>query len=221
MVQMDGHERSPAGELEVEDETRTMRLDTGEFVKIADGEGGQQVQVLNSCGELLLAYDPTTQKTRVSIPTGDLQFVSEQGNIEFVAAGDVRFLGRRSVQIGAGAEDDRSDIELRPSMLRLRSKLVRLFGEQAEFHLDDTRYLGKQFQGTLDEARLKLDQLQLTAGRIRTRAQNVYNTVEGLLHTNARRARTVIEGSYHLKARKLLLKARTHVKVSAEKIFLG
>lgn len=188
---------------------RKLVLENGARAEIDASAEGERLTVRSPSGELLLEYDPKAGKTRVHVPTGDLEFVARDGDIRFASGRDIRFAGRRSVELGSLGE------------LRMGAPEIEVVARSGEIRIEEARYTGKRFQGAVGQVRLVLGRMETVARDVVEKARNVYRTAEGLFQTRAGRMRTLVGTTLQMKAGKAFLKSEEEFKVRAGKIHLG
>ncbi len=203
---------------------------SGAYAELDGPPDAETIKVFSTGQELLFEYDPATGKTRVNIPTGDLEIVTQQGDIEFASAGNVRFRGQ-SIEMAArwGIRLAVLDVlgrilssaMLQPRRMKFSSPQIGITGQRADIQVEETRYTGKKCVARIGSLRLIVDRLETVANCAVEKAKNVYRTVTGLLQVRAGRKRTVVDGSYHLKANAANLKAKESFKIDGEKIHIG
>jgi hypothetical protein len=105
--------------------------------------------------------------------------------------------------------------------MKISSAEVGITAQKSEFHIKETRYLGKIFRGKIEDAQLIAGKLTTIAKSITEKAKNVYRTVEQLTQLRTGRMRTLVGSTFHLKAKKTYMKAEEDFKINADKIHLG
>ncbi|HSU55988.1 MAG TPA: DUF3540 domain-containing protein [Candidatus Dormibacteraeota bacterium] len=179
---------------------------------------------------LAITHDPDSNKTRIQIPTGDLEFVTAQGSISFQAAKDIRFAGssvsllsRWGACLGVfGANGKvKSSLTLEPEALKLKSAQISADAGQAEFNFQNAQLSGNSAQVQVGFLRITSQRFESIAETLMEKAKNVYRTAEELSQTQAGRLRTIVRGLWQVKARKAFLKADEDFRVDGDKIHLG
>jgi len=154
---------------------------------------------------------------------GDIEFVTENGNITFAANKEIMFHGRSIGMTSAkgiylGVMDTlgklRSTLTLRQQSMKIDSPEVGLDAERGDFNVEETKYTGKRLLS-------KVDRLESIAGSVIAKARNIYQTVEELSQVRAGRMRTMVTKTFHFKSKKAFVKAEEDYKIKAEKIHLG
>jgi len=190
----------------------------------AEGSPGEQtLKVFSSKRELIFEYDEENNKARVNMEAGDIEFVTENGNITFAANKEIMFHGRSIGMTSAkgiylGVMDTlgklRSTLTLRQQSMKIDSPEVGLDAERGDFNVEETKYTGKRLLS-------KVDRLESIAGSVIAKARNIYQTVEELSQVRAGRMRTMVTKTFHFKSKKAFVKAEEDYKIKAEKIHLG
>jgi hypothetical protein len=186
--------------------------------------------VFSTTRQLLFEFDVASGKTRVHVPSGDLEFVADDGDITFTSARSIS-MRAQTVQITSPstiqlAVSDalgrlRSALTLQSRRIRLSSPELTFAARRGELQMDEVDCAAKTLSGRVGHARLVIGTLERIADSVIEKARNVYNTVEGVFQLKAGRMRTMLDGTYHFKARRAYLKAQEDFKVNADKIHLG
>ena len=186
----------------------------------ARARGATTLEIVDAAGELIFAYDAAAGVTRLRVPAGSLQILTD-GDLELGAAGRVRLHGRE-VQLQSGDDEaGRASVELRSGEATLESRRLAVQAERGDVTIDTATWVGRRLRGTLGEAKVAVGKLRWMADTVRSRAREAYHVVEGLSQTRAGRVRTLVEDSFHLRAQDLFMKARRDTKIDGEQIYLG
>jgi len=206
-----------------DNDSERLIFDSGEEILLERTPGGRQrMRVVSPSGELLLAYDPSTAETQVLVPQGDLKFVVPEGNIDFQAGRKVRLQGSELELTTNGlGPDTKTTISLRPGRLWLKSAVVGFLGKRGEVLFDETKVVGSKVEGTVKQAKLLADRVDVVADSMRTRAQYVFQSVEKLLETKTGRLRTLVDSTYHLLSGEVKVKAKKDVSIDGKMLYLG
>ena len=210
---------------------RRLRLARGEALEVEEGNQGQRVRLLAPDGAVIFTYDSRSGKAQVRVPEGDLELVSEKGDIDLVAARDIRLHAERVVEVRgdagailtsgeAGAERPAS-VKLLGQTLRLDSELLHIVSGRGDLCLDELSFTGKSLRGVVREAKVWIERYDLVADRVRQRARSLFQTIDGLWHTRAERGRAIFSGSYHQQSRSLSLRAEREAKIDGDQVLLG
>ena len=188
------------------------------------------VKVFSRKRELLFEYDEKECKIRINLNSGDLEFITRDGNISFVAGKDILLNGHTvgitsRTGIVMGIMDKlgklKSAFTIKGNILHLNSQLVSVEAEKGDLQINETTICGKRISAQMDSTNLTFNRLETTAQTIISKAKNMYHTVEQLSQLKAGRMRTLIENTFHLTSKKAMLKSEDDFKVRAEKIHLG
>jgi len=188
---------------------RKLVLENGTLAEVDRSAEGERLQVRSPSGEILFEHDPSAGKTRVHVPSGDLEFVARDGDIRFASARDIRFVSRRSIELGSLGE------------IKVGAPEIEVVARNGEIRIEDARYAGKRFRGTVGQVRLVLGRMETVARDVVEKARNVYRTAEGLFQTRAGRMRTLVGTTLQMKAERAFLKSKEEFKIRAGKIHLG
>jgi hypothetical protein len=205
-------------------------IGSGAYIMIDDSSQSSTLQVFSKRNELLVEYDPESEKTRINVEKGNLEFTTHNGDIVFDTKQNIRLNGqaieltsRSTVQLSVADAFGQlvSSLSIRPKHMKISSAEVGITANKSEFHIKETRYLGKIFRGKIEDAQLIAGKLTTIAKSITEKAINVYKTVEQLSQLRAGRMRTLVGSTFHLKAKKTYMKAEEDFKINADKIHLG
>ena len=207
-----------------------LALSGGVYAQTAGPPGRQTMQVLSSQNELLFEYDEANQKARVNVPSGDLEFVAQNGNIAFRSACEiaidgqaVRIMSPAGVRLGITDALGKicSALTLHPRGMKLSGSEFAVQAESADFAVDRAVYAGSHLLARIGCAKLIADKLETVAESVMESARNVYRTVAQLSQLKAGRVRTLVTSTFFFRARKAFLHAEEDYKIKAEKIHLG
>lgn len=182
-------------------DVNSLHLSNGVSARIDKSQLGETLQIFSNSGELIFEYASDSGRSRVMIPSGDLEFVVPNGGIHFRAERGIQFSSKEAV--------------------RIKSPEFDLSGERGRIHLGQTEFTGFRFLASLVQSKLIIERLETVAGDVIQKAKNIYKSVEGLSQSSVGRMRTLVKSTFHLKAEKIVLKAETDFKVKGNKIHLG
>ena len=191
----------------------------------------EKLELRSKAGELVIEYDSKTGKTRVNVGTGDLEFVAQEGNIDFSSGKDIRLTSRQRIEIRSVSGIRLAttnligkllcSLTLNPGRLKMNSNEVVVEAQKSESRVVEATHVGKQLSITVARARLVAGKLETLANDVMQKAKNIYTQVEGLAQMTTKRMRTIVGSTYHLKSKQAFLKAEEDFKVNADKIHLG
>ena len=205
-------------------------IGSGAYIMIDESNQSATLQVFSKRNELLVEYDPESEKTRIHVEKGNLEFTTHHGDIIFDTKQNIRFNGqaieltsRSKVKLSVADAFGRlvSSLSVRPKHMKISSAEVAITAQKSEFHIKETRYLGKIFRGNIEDSQLIAEKLTTIAKSVTEKAKNVYKTVEQLTQLRTGRMRTLVGSTFHLKAKKSYMKAEEDFKINADKIHLG
>jgi hypothetical protein len=203
-----------------------IELDNGTHVT----RDNQSLKVLSHKKELIFEYDEKTGKSTVNLESGDMDFVSRRGNINFVAGKDIMLNGRT---VGITSQNGMvmgmvdklgkliSALTIKNAGIHMNSQELGIEAKHGKFEIGNTELKGEKLEADLTTSKLKIGRLETMAKTIITKTKNIYKTVEELSQVKTGRMRTIVENTFHLKSRKAMLKSDDDFKVRAEKIHLG
>lgn len=214
-----------------ESETRLQSVCFQSGARVEVRRDQNRISLFSRTGGLVFEYDDTTGRCRVDLPSGDMTVSASGGRMVFSASDGIRFSSGRTLELQSREKvrfavtdpenRDRSALCLDAAGMSANGDRLDLSARSSRMDLETLRFQGRRFIGTLGEARLTLDRLEITASDIVQKAASLFQSVEDLFQTTAGRIRTLVDGTCHLKTRKLFLKAGEDVKIKGEKIHLG
>lgn len=207
-----------------------LRTRSGAAARIVERDGGERIRVQGTDGCVLFEYDPQRRSATLSMPDGDLTLAAPRGNVNILSGGDLLcssvgatvVRSARSVDLGVhGSDPGAARIKLSEQGLALSGDDLRVDSTTADVRIENARYRGTSFQGTLGRARWVYDRLETVVTRLFERARNVYRYTEQLHQTKAGRVRTIVAGDYRVRGKRIDLGAQADVKIDGERINLG
>lgn len=212
-------------------EAKILMMEDGTSAKIEKALETEKLQLCSKSGELILEYDAKSRKCRVNIESGDLEFVTANGNIDFVSEKDIRFFSKQSVELQSNQEirlqttnaigNKLSTISLKNKKLKLNSSDINITAQRSQIHIAESKYIGKKIQVRIKNVKLVFGRLESITSTVIEKAENIYKSVKGLTQLKTGRMRTLVESTVHFKGKKVFMKAEEDFKVKAEKIHLG
>lgn len=210
--------------------TQRVSSAAGAYAEVEGPPEAELLRVFSREGELIFEYDPQTNRTRLCIPRGDLEFTVPQGSVKFCSAREIRFrsesiemTSRRGIRLAIVDVVGKalSAVTLQPRGLKLSGPALDVAAGRAEVHVQEAKCMGKRFLARFGFAQLVLGKLESLSDSIVEKAKNVYRTVEELTQLKTGRLRTVVESSSHFKANQAYFKTTEDFNVDGEKINLG
>jgi hypothetical protein len=203
---------------------------SGAYAELTQHSGSETLKVFSTTRQLLFEFDVESGKTRVHIPSGDLEFVTNDGDITFTSARTislrahtVQITSRMAIQLAVKdvLGQIRSALSLQSHRAGLSGPVLALAARRGELHVEDAHCAAKTFSARIGYARILAGKLERIADSVIEKAGTLYTTVEGVCQLKAGRMRTLLDGTYHLKAGRAYLRADEDFKVNANKIHLG
>lgn len=205
-------------------------IGNGAYITIDESNQLPSLQVFSKRNELLVEYDPESEKVRINVEKGNLEFTTQNGDIVFDSQQNIRLNGqtielasRSNVQLSVSDALGQliSSLSIRPKRLQISSAEVDITAQKSQLNIKQTHYFGKLFRGNIEDSKLIVGKLTTIAKSITEKAKNVYRSVEELTQLKAGRMRTLIRGTSHMKAKTTYMKAEKDFKINADKIHLG
>jgi hypothetical protein len=191
---------------------------------------GESLRVFSRKRELLFEYDEKNGKAKINLDSGDIEFITRNGNINFAASKDILLNGQtigitsRSGTI-VGTTDSQGQINSALSLskdeLSIESQTIGMKAQKGDLQISDTAFTGDKINANIGFVKFFTDRIETFAQTIKSTAKNVYKTVEELYQLKSGRMRTLVKSTFHLKSKKSMLKSDDDFKVRAEKIHLG
>ena len=207
-----------------------LEIGNGAYAMLDETSESPALKLFSRRNELLIEYDPESEKARINIDSGDLEFMTRNGDIVFNSANNIQLkgqnielAGRSGVRLGVIDTIGRlaSSFSLRACKTSLSSARLTITAQQGEFQLKEIRFVSSKFLGKIENSQLIVGKLSTIANSISVKAKNVYKTVEQLTQLKTGRMRTLVDSTFHMKAKKTYMKSQEDFKVKAEKIHLG
>jgi len=207
-----------------------LKVSNGAYAMVDETLDSPALKLFSKRNELLIEYDPESEKVRINVDSGDLEFLTRNGDIIFDSANNIQLKGQNIELAGQsgirlGVIDTLGQIAssfiLRPCKTSLSSSKLTITARQGEIQLKELRFVSSKFLGKIKDSQLIVDKLSTIANSINETAKNVYKTVEQLTQLKTGRMRTLVESTFHLKAKKTYMKSQEDFKVKADKIHLG
>lgn len=226
-----GGERYVVGVLvALREATPPLVLRDGSSATVSDGPEGEVLSVRDSSGRLVFEHHAATHRSVVHA-TGNLELRADEGGILLSARDSVRVHSSRevrlesdhAVRLGTTPAGDRpaSSLSMDARGTRLETAHLEARAETARAQLDEASLTARALSTTCQTARHTVDVLEVQAGRILERAENVYRDVKELAQTRAGRVRLFAETTFHLFGQRTLFKAKEDLKLKADKIHLA
>lgn len=207
-----------------------LEIGNGAYAMLDESSKTHALKLFSKRNELLIEYDPESEKARINIDSGDLEFMTRNGDIVFNSANNIQLKGqnielasRSGIRLGVIDTIGQlvSSFSLRSCKASLSSARLAITARQGEFQFKETRYVSSKFLGKIEDSQLIVGKLSIIANSITEKAKNVYKTVEQLTQLKTGRMRTLVDSTFHMKAKKAFMKSEEDFKINAEKIHLG
>ena len=213
-------------------EAHTQASAKSSYVEIS-GNHQEQIKVYAKPGELIFHYDAVTGHAKVNIPKGHLEFISEQGDIEFKAAGQIRLQGD-NINVSAGqslnmgidsataqAAAISPTVTMNQAQCIIQSDEFSVTARESSACFNRAQILGKSLTTKLTHAKWHVQNLETVTDILRQKSKNIFQSISGLMQTKAQRQRTHIEETAHTKAKEIYINTENDYKVRADQIHLG
>jgi hypothetical protein len=228
----------PAGEryvvgvlVALREATPPLVLQDGTSASVSQGAEGEVLTVRDAAGRLIFEHDVAAHRSVVHAPAGNLELRADEGSILLSArdtvrvhsAREVRVESEHAVRVGTTPAAGRpaSSLAMDARGTRLDTPALEARADTARVELDEGSLSARALETTCQTARHAVDVLEVQAGRILERAENVYREVKDLAQTRAGRVRLFAETTFHLFGRRTLFKAKEDLKLKADKIHLA
>ncbi len=206
-------------------------MNNGIYGLINKKERDQTFKLMSDSGRLIFSYDSKTRKSTINIHSGDLDFVTHQGKINFKSVEDINFTSEQSVNIKGGSGINLgtadssgamvSNIQMNQRGLKFIASNLGVITRKASLIVQDLKYRGKKISTTVDSILLIAKRTETIAKQIFEKAKTVYKQIEGLRDIKAGRLKTLVKTTLHVKSQKAYHKAEKSYKINADKIDLG
>ncbi len=193
--------------------------------------GQQSLRVFSADHELLFEHDPQQQTTRVHVPSGDLEFVADDGHIHFKSSHGIRLSGQQpvelhsetAVQLQARAPVTQacSSVTIQPHDQLLDTPQLRIRTARLQAEAAHTRFTGQVLRGHLGTIRIVAQTMESVVESLIQRAQTAISAISGLWRVQAGRAHCHSASTLYLKSQNAIVKADEDVKINGDQIHLG
>jgi hypothetical protein len=226
-----GGERYVVGVLvALREATPPLVLRDGTSAAVSEGPEGEVLSVRDASGRLVFEHHSAANRSVVHA-MGNLELRAEEGGILLSARDavrvhstrEVRLESEHAVRLGTTPAGDRpaSSLTMDARGTRLDTAHLEARADTARAQLDEASLTVRALSTTCQTARHAVDVLEVQAGRILERAENVYRDVKDLAQTRAGRVRLFAETTFHLFGQRTLFKAKEDLKLKADKIHLA
>ncbi|WP_224240789.1 DUF3540 domain-containing protein [Hyalangium gracile] len=226
-----GGERYVVGVLvALREATPPLVLRDGTSAEVSEGPEGEVLSVRDATGRLVFEHHAAAHRSVVHA-AGNLELRADEGGILLSArdavrvhsAREVRLESDHAVRLGTTPGGDRpaSTLAMDARGTRLDTPRLDARADTARAELDEVSLTARALSTTVQKAHHAVDVLEVQAGRILERAENVYRDVKELAQTRAGRVRLFAETTFHLFGRRTLFKAKEDLKLKADKIHLA
>jgi hypothetical protein len=208
----------------------SLVLQDGTSASVSEGPTGEVLSVRDSAGRLVFEHHTAAHRSVVHA-TGNLELRADEGGILLSARDAVRVHSEREVRLESdhavrlgttpAGERPATSLELDARGTRLSTPHLEAHAETAHARVEEASLTARALTTTCETARHVVDVMEVQAGRILERAENVYRDVKELAQTRAGRVRLFAETSFHLFGRRTLFKAKEDLKLKADKIHLA
>lgn len=190
----------------------------------------KHLKVFSDQGKLIFEYVPSKGTARVLADAGNLEMSAPNGDLSLscgavlrMQAEEVQIEGHSSVNIEVKKPDGftGSSVNLGNQRLQMNAPELRAVAQRGQWHIQETRYIGKTAIACIDELQLIIDKLETSAQSVIEKAKDVFRTVSHLYELKAKRKRSLIETTYHSKAKTMIFKSDEDFKVKSDQIHLG
>ncbi|MCW5201726.1 DUF3540 domain-containing protein [Desulfobulbus sp. US4] len=204
----------------------TIRSGNGTYVCLDNDR--TSLQIFSKHDELIIEYDTTNNKTKLSSLADNLEFnapniaLNSSGSVT-IKGDSVNLAGRNEINVKVQDYDSNSFSVL--SLGNYQTKLscpdLRVTVKNGDLFVDELKIVGKRMLINLVQATFNMNKLETKTKTFIHKAQNMYQSIEGLSQLKTGRLKMLIKSTCHLKSKNTVLKAEEDFKVKAEEINLG
>jgi hypothetical protein len=191
---------------------------------------GAPIQVRNERNEVVFEYDAAAQRSRLVVPTGDLDILVPEGDLTLASDRGVRVRGR-TVDISATtglrlavhdlAARLLTSIGLSQRGARLKTGTLRVEADRADVAARAGRLKGDRLETEASLVRTRAARIETDADTVVERAGQLFRQVRGVIQTRAGRVRSLVTGAWHVRAGRADLRTKDVFKVDGDRIHLG
>ena len=203
----------------------------GAFTQINKSNNSEKIEVYNKKNELIFEYSPETGNSKINIESGNLEFVTKNGDINFISEGNISFKSNHSIIIESLINIQASvmntinkvvsSLSFNQQKIKMNSSELDMTTLRTNIKTGEMKYIGYKFSATVKYGKLIAGKLETLSNDIICKAKNIYNNVDELVQLKASRVRTLIKNNLHIKAKNSYLKSDEDFKINGEKIHLG
>ena len=203
----------------------------GAYSIVNQNDNEEKIQVFDKNSDLIFEYDPYAGKSRVNIKSGDLEFITHDGNINFISGKGINFKSKHSIIIESFTNIQASvmntinkvvsSLTFNQQKIKMSSPELNITVQRTDLKTVEMKYIGDKFSAVVKYGRLTAGKLETLSNDIICKAKNVYNTIDELVQLKAGRIRTLVKSTLHIKAKNSYLKSEQDFKINGEKIHLG
>jgi hypothetical protein len=213
------------------DGPRRIHLGHGASATLHGEAGAEAIALHDPAGRLVVEYDPTSGRTVICVPAGDLEIRAPEGAIRLESRDGVSMRsdaavlieGRRGVALAArGATPSSSpQVALQGDTLRLSGARLAVAAEDASLSVRRASYAGDELATRVEHARAEFGTIETVATRITERAREAFRAIEGLQSFTFGRVRTLVRSAFDLRCERAHLRGARGVKIAGDRIDLG
>ena len=180
---------------------------------------------------LAVERDDDTGRTRITLPSGDLELSAANGQVILHGAGGVQIASERDVSLAAGrrasigsvdAEGEvRSGARFEGGTAEIKAGVLATRAAHLHTLAEDITVIAARMDQHLERLRQHASHIEIEATEIVEKAKDSYREVEGLAQTRAGRLRWVARSTLHALAQRAKMKAESIFAIDGESIHLG
>jgi len=203
----------------------------GVYAVIKKSPDNEKIQICSDNGQLIFEYDTEKSVSRINIESGNLEFITKDGDINFISQGNISFKGRQSILLESltGVRFSVKDIfgkvlsnlSLNFRKFNIDSPDINLTSARTKINSEEIKILSNKFSGISRQWNIVSDKIETSANDIISKTRNIFATVEELSQLKAGRVRNLIKSTLHIKAKNTYLKSEEDFKINGDKIHLG
>jgi len=199
--------------------SQTLRSENGAYARLDNDRAS--LQLFSPSHELIIEYDTVKNTTNIRSLSGNMEFYSSE-SITF-QGNSINFKGKDKINMKVQDYDKNSlsTLSLGNYQTKLNCPDLRVTAKNGDLFIDELKIAGKRMLINLVQATFNMNKLETKTKTLIHKAQNMYQSIEGLSQLKTGRMKMLIKSTYHLKSKNTVLKAEEDFKVKAEEINLG
>ncbi|HSR16784.1 MAG TPA: hypothetical protein VLM39_01735, partial [Ignavibacteriaceae bacterium] len=124
---------------------------SGSYVVINKNPNEEKILINSKDGEMIFEYDTNSGKSKINIQSGDLEFITNNGNISFTSGGNINFFSKQFIEMESQqgirlslknmiGKLGISSFSINQRNIKLSSPALKILSQQADVQIEDSKY---------------------------------------------------------------------------------